>query len=399
MLAATGRQTNQRAVGRHVLAIMDTAELHFATHEASKHGFGMGGNGEDIGLFPHPVLAVDAATGGVIGLVDCAVLNRTEGKATDHKQRGADDKQSRRWLHGAEVAGDCLADADMITMVGDRESDIFDRFARRPANTHLPCRSARNRTLAMGGLLSEYRATLPEQARDSIAVPAKGKQPARQATVALHFGAITLNRPVHGQSKDMPKTVPLWVVDVREIDPPESAEPVHWRRLTTHEATSLAQARQIVIWYRMRRTIEQVFRSLKSHGLRIEDSQMEEAGCFTKLAVIAVIAAVSSMRLVLARDGSTGQPVTDAADTADMAALRQINASLEGRTEKLKNPYDDSKLAWHAWIVARPVGWSGYTSRGYKPPGPKTMHHGLPRLNQILLGWRSADRSALARLR
>ena len=36
MLAATGRQTNQRAAGRHVLAIMDTTELHFATHEASK---------------------------------------------------------------------------------------------------------------------------------------------------------------------------------------------------------------------------------------------------------------------------------------------------------------------------------------------------------------------------
>jgi hypothetical protein len=44
--AATGRQTDQRAAGRHVLAIMDTTELHFATHEASKHGFGKGGNGE-----------------------------------------------------------------------------------------------------------------------------------------------------------------------------------------------------------------------------------------------------------------------------------------------------------------------------------------------------------------
>ena len=30
----------------------------------------------------------------------------------------------------------------MITMVGDRESDIYDLFARRPANVHLLCRSA-----------------------------------------------------------------------------------------------------------------------------------------------------------------------------------------------------------------------------------------------------------------
>ena len=52
------------------------------------------------------------------------------------------------------------------------------------------------------------------------------------------------------------------------------------------------------------------------------------------------------------------------------------------------------KVAWLTWIVARPGGWSGYTSRGYKPPGPKTVHLGLLRLDQILLGWRLANRSA-----
>ena len=55
----------------------------------------------------------------------------------------------------------------------------------------------------------------------------------------------------------------------------------------------------------------------------------------------------------MARDGSTSQPVTDAADPADMAALRALNASLEGRTEKLRDPHDESLLRWYAWIVAR----------------------------------------------
>jgi len=136
-----------------------------------------------------------------------------------------------------------------------------------------------------------------------------------------------------------------------------------------------------------------VFRSLKSHCLRIEDSQMEEVGSFTKLAVIALIAAVRAMQLVLARDGTTGQPITDAVDPADMAALSELNASLEGRTAKLRNPHDPSLLAWYAWIVARLGGWSGYISRGYKPAGPKTMHHGLIRIDQILLGWHLANRS------
>ena len=76
-----------------------------------------------------------------------------------------------------------------------------------------------------------------------------------------------------------------------------------------------------------------------------------------------------------------------------MAALRELNTSLQGRTAKLRNPFDETSLAWYAWIVARLGGWSGYTSRGYKPPGPKTMHRGMIIVEQILTGWRLAIRS------
>jgi hypothetical protein len=394
MLANAAGLTNQRAAGRHVLAIMDTTDLRFATHEASKRGFGRDANDTCPGVFLHPVLAVEAATAGIIGLADCVVLNRTEGKVADHKTRAADDKESRRWLHGAEMAADRLAAAEIITMVGDRESDIYDLFAHRPSNVHLLCRSAQPRAMTTGGLLPEHCAGLPEQGRETVAVAPKGNQKARQATVALRFDAISLKRPVRAGNQALPKTLSLWVVDVREVDPPAAAEPVHWRLLTTHAVTTRAEACQVVAWYRMRWTIEQVFRSLKSHCLRIEDSQMVEAGGFIKLAVVALIAAVRAMQLVLARDGTTGQPLTDAVDPADLPALRQLNTSLQGRTARLRNPHDPGLLAWYAWIVARLGGWSGYTSPGYKPPGPKTMHHGLIRIDQILVGWHLANRSA-----
>jgi hypothetical protein len=394
MLAHAGGLTNQRAAGRDVLAIMDTTDLRFASHEASKRGFGRDANDTCPGLFLHPVLAVEATTGGVIGLVDCTVLNRTEGKAADHKKRAAEDKESQRWLQGAEQAAEQLPDAARITMVGDRESDIYDLFARRPAHVHLLCRSAQARAITTGGLLPAHCDGQPEQGRETIEVPPKGSQPARKALVALRFDAISLKRPVRAGNQALPETLSLCVVDVREIDPPSGAEPVHWRLLTTHTVTTLAEARQIVAWYRLRWIIEQVFRSLKSHCLQIEDSQMVQASGFIKLAVTALIAAVRAMQLVLARDGSTGQPITDAVDSADLVALRQINASLEGRTAKLRNPHDPGLLAWFAWIVARLGGWSGYTSRGYKPAGPKTMHHGLIRLDQTLVGWRLANRSA-----
>ena len=102
MLVQTARQTAGRAAGRHVLAITDTSELNYATHRGRKRGFGAVGNGVDIGVLLHPVIAVDAGQGGLVGLIGATVINRTGGKVTDHKLRPADEKESRRWLAAAE---------------------------------------------------------------------------------------------------------------------------------------------------------------------------------------------------------------------------------------------------------------------------------------------------------
>ena len=120
---------------------------------------------------------------------------------------------------------------------------------------------------------------------------------------------------------------------------------------------------------------------------------------FVKLAVTALIAAVRIMQIVLARDGTTAQSLADAADPLDIPALQAINASLEGRTEKLRNPHPATSLAWLSWIVGRLGGWAGYASKGYKPAGPKTVHRGLLRLDGMISGWNLAHRSALVQLR
>ncbi len=70
MLVTAGRQTNERATGRHILAVMDTTDVQFPTQTDKKCGFGRGSDGTHPGLFFHPVLAVDAANGGIVGLTD-----------------------------------------------------------------------------------------------------------------------------------------------------------------------------------------------------------------------------------------------------------------------------------------------------------------------------------------
>jgi Transposase DDE domain len=287
-----------------------------------------------------------------------------------------------------------LADAAMITVVEDREGDIYDQFARRPPSVHLLVRAAQDRALAVKQPLFAHCAGWPEQARYPVAVPPQGGRPGRTATVALRFGEVVLKRPPAADTA-LPATLTLRVVDVAEIDPTNAKERVHWCLLTTHTVQTQEDARRIVAWYQMRWIIEQVFRTLKSAGVEVESSQITRPANLLKLTVVALIAAVRVMQLVLARDGSTGQSLSDAAEPADVPALQAINATLEGRTDKLKNPFDVTNLAWLAWIAARLGGWSGYTSRGYRPAGPKTIARGLKLLDPMVAGWRLANRSAL----
>jgi hypothetical protein len=386
MLVTAGRRTAQRAAGRHVLAIQDTTEFNFPGHAASKTGFGRSGNGVDLGLFLHPTLAVDAVHGGVIGLVGAQVINRLSGKVANRKQRAIEQKESFRWLVATEAAAEVLAEAAAITVVGDRESDIYEHFARRPDRVQLLTRAAHDRCLEDAGLLFKTIDAWPERHRETIAVPERPHSKPRAAWVALRFGKVTLRRPV-GLDERLAPRLDLFVVDVAEIDPPPGADPVHWRLLTTHAVDTLDAARQIVGWYRQRWTIEQVFRTLKSAAVQAEESQVTQARRFVKLVVVGLIAAVRIMQIVIARDGATGQPMSDAIDPVHAPALQAINRKVEGRSDKLKNPHPVESLAWFAWIVARLGGWSGYTSRGYKPAGPKTIARGIRRLDGYIEGW------------
>jgi hypothetical protein len=165
--------------------------------------------------------------------------------------------------------------------------------------------------------------------------------------LAIRFARVEITRPRNSVPQNLPDTVALTVVDVREVTLPATGG-VHWRLLTTHTVDSLADALVMVDSYRRRWTIEQVFRTLKSAGKAVEASQVPEAGRFVKLATAALIAAVRTMQLVMARDGTTAQPLSDGADTRDLPMLHAVCAKVEGRTAALKNPHAPDTLAWLA---------------------------------------------------
>jgi hypothetical protein len=376
------------AAGQHVLAIQDTSEINYESKRARKRGLGTVGNGSDVGLFVHPMLTVNAETGHCLGLADVQVWRRFKKKAADYRKQPIEDKESYRWLKGPHRAKWALTKAAMVTVIDDREGDIFEKWARLPdRRTHLLSRACRDRAVAGGERLFAVMAAFPERHRFRLDLPARrGKRQARQAHLSVRFGKVRIRRPKSCSDPNAPREIELFAIEVRELNPPAGEEPVHWRLLTTHAVETVQQALTVIGWYRQRWHIEQLFRTVKRQGLDIEDSVLAEGEALEKLAVIALIAACQTMQLVLARASPDhSQPASDVFDDRELEVLDALQVRLQGRTVKQQNPNPPGSLAWAGWSIARLGGWTGYDSD--KSTGPITMRDGLERFRTIVQGY------------
>ena len=379
MLSTASARTCSRACGRHVLAIQDTTSVRV--------------DEKGIGLSVHPLIAVEATSGFVLGLVDAFFLDRRGGERAIRKERTFEEKDSRRWLDGAESASKLWeAGAACVTVVEDREGDIYECFAFKPANVEKLVRAAQDRLLAdQKTHLFAVADQWSEAGQMTVELPAIPGRKARTAVLSVRFGEVEIakpkNRKCDAGARELPKTVTVRMVDAREIDPPPGEEPAHWRLLTTHQVNDVADARRIIGFYRLRWTIEQLFRTTKTKGFDMEALRQQEGGPLEKLVVATLVAAVIVMQLVAERDGKLNRPLSDAFDPGDQPVLERVSQSLEGKTQKQKNPHLKGTLAFAAWVFSRLGGWTGY----YGKPGPIVMLRGLTKFHAIKHGWTLRD--------
>jgi len=388
MVETLSRNTASACAGRRILAVQDTTEINFSGREENREGLGPAGDGVAAGFFMHPVVAVDADSEAVLGLVDVQIWTRDKkvDKAAQ-RCRKLEDKESFRWLTGTERASCILNDSDSIVMVADRECDIFSTFARRPQNVDMIVRAAHDRVLHSGGFLFTAPGSWTELGKMKVVVaPRRNGEAGRTTTVALRAGVVEIKRPRRGFNRGDPKTVTLTLVEAREVGVPAEGEPLLWRLLTTIEVSTAAEAEEIVRLYRLRWRIEEIFRSLKRDGMQLEATQLHRADRIFKLAMVGLEAATRTVQLVDARNGSQ-RPATDVINPALLPAAEVIGKTLEGRTSRQKNPHPPQSLAWLSWIVARLGGWNCY----YKPPGPKTMRAGWNRFSMMAVGFAMAN--------
>jgi hypothetical protein len=205
--------------------------VKFPTRAQRRRGLGLLKSGNTYGVLVHAMIAVDADSRACLGLVGGAVWTRSGVVSTPHRNRPLGERESRRWVATAEQAKTILAAAAMVTVIDDREGDIYPKWAALPGpGFHLLTRAMVDRRLAgpsqSNATLATAAAHFPVAGTRSIELPARQPDRAkRTATVEMRFGEEEILRPRDEHDRELAKTVRLHLVELAEIDAPEGVEP------------------------------------------------------------------------------------------------------------------------------------------------------------------------------
>jgi Transposase DDE domain len=377
----------------HVLCIQDTTEFNYQGIKKKltelDPDVGPTGVKAIAGFFCHPMLVVDADSPSIFGLSSTLIYNRSWNQKSklerNYAQLPIEEKESFRWIRSVELSKESIPWSVQKTVIGDRESDIYEEFERVPdEKTHLLVRSRCDRNLSNNQKLYAVLDQVPVQGTSVVHISSNKKREARLATLDISFCRVSICAP--SNYKGDKKAIELHSILVKEQQNsvPDGEQPILWRLLTTHTIQTIEQANQCIEWYKKRWLIEELFRVIKTKGFAIESSQLGSGAALKKLLAMTLIAALKIMQLKLALSDQMLHS-QEVFNQQERDYLELAQRRVEGATDKQKNPYKKDSLAWATWTIARLAGWSGYKTHG--PPGYITIKEGFDRLNQQMIGY------------
>jgi hypothetical protein len=396
------QQCKKNCEGLHVIGIQDTTEYNYHHHSKrlKRDTLGVVGNNNNLGYFAHLMVAFDAATCLPQGITYCQQWsrdpNRDEGRNKLYKKLPIEEKESYRWIKASEETKTLLKSANHLTLISDRESDIYQLWARVPDDkTDLIIRARGDRPLfdqpdTIIELLDK------QNIAGSYTIEVKGdlraKRSKRKARLNVKYTEVLVKK-----SKALTKEearqdyVSLIVVEAKEdlLSCKTGETPIHWILLTTYAVNDFEQACSIINWYSFRWQIEQFFRLTKSQGLDLESSQLETGEGLRKIGILGFASALRILQMTLARDGLVNDNIKKYFTKEEIVLIALLNDKLKGTTLKQQNPHLINTLAWGTWVIARLGGYSGYSSQS--PPGPLTYKWGLETFNLIKDGYYLLD--------
>ena len=377
---------NSVVASSHLLCIQDTTEFNYTAHIK-----GIGYDDEDLGpggcdsnavYFCHPTLVLDAASEQPLGFSCVDLWNRSWDKSNKlerkYRQLPIEEKESNRWLTSIEQSKSNLATETIKTFISDRESDIYQLFTLCDSRNLLLIRSTGLKRTDEGMNIKSQVQQWEVKHKFELEVRGTRKRKKRTALLKLSFGKIQMLRPQRIKGNSYPSQIEVNCAYVKESaeTTPAGEDPIEWLLLTTHSVHDIASALQCVLWYRLRWYIEELFRILKLQGFNLEASQLESGLALKRLLLFTLRAALQTMILKIAYDKEEeNQSLTLAFSKKEIALLNILLPSLEGKTQKQKNPFKQQTMAWSAWIIAKLGAWNGYKTQS--PPGYITFKRGL----------------------
>ena len=370
--------------------IEDTTELSFSQRGAVS-GMGPLTKESSQGFLVHTCLAarVERWTGtgdpevALSGLFSqgCWARQTPEGSRAQRKKKKRKQKAD----------GDCVSESDRWgrafcaaprppggaawTLVADRESDIFGLMVRcREQGSHFILRAAQARKTAPGNEnVFEAAAQAPVLGRFALPLRARPGMAARTAMLEVRAVETVIKPPFANPRGYASQQAGL--VEVREVDAPKDAQPVHWLLLSSWPCAGFSKALRVVRAYACRWIVEEYHKALKT-GTHMEESQLSTLQRVEALLAIHAVVAFELLRLKFLCRTHPDAPVPE--DFLAPGALAVLETRL-GRPDK----------AWTNDTLLRAIArLGGYLNRKNDgPPGWLSIWRGWLKLAILAEGY------------
>lgn len=380
-----------------ILILHDATELDYTTLKSLSGDLAPIGKGTRRGYICQNVLAVNADTGAVIGLLDQILHRRARPpkKETVAQLRARSTRESLLWLQGTEHL-----DADTrLVDVCDRGADTFE-FLEHECNSgrRFVIRSTKVRKVHPGHQadeqkqnLAEYAASLPELGCYTMNVqPQKGRRGGDKARAArsarqdarfiVQGGALLVCRPHAKRGNHGNDPLPLYVVRVTEAEPPTGQKPVQWTLLTNEPVETFEDAWKIISWYEKRWIVEELHKGMKT-GCRIEDVQFTTVDRLQP--AIALLTAVAVTLLELRDLSRCAQAETmEAEEVLDPVYVIVLSLWRFGKARR---------LTVHEFFFALARLGGHQNRKSDRHPGWIVIWRGWAKLRNFVLGYEAAN--------
>lgn len=352
-------------------------------------GVGRLGSDEAGGKGLKTMLALAVGADGVpLGLMGQVLWARGPKARTPHARRALADKETKRWHEVIDQAQEMVtthAPGTRLWVQADRDADSWTMLREAVDHAHerwTTIRSKANRNLAEdpdgqddsepGGKLRPWLESQPEQAIVDLTVSGGPSRKARTAKLSIRWAEVTLK--LADPISDRTYPAPLYALLAREVGTtPRGEKPIEWLLLTTFPIATARDACQVLFGYSQRWPIETFHAAFKDRGLRLEDSELDDAQALKRWAAVSFALAARVMRLVYLGRHQPDLPATVELTALEcralVFALRQAEGSEAGMTIE-QAMVGLGKLGGHVGDPKkRPIGYE-VMMRGVRVWGP-----------------------------